>query len=1039
MKRLGLHTFCLIACAFYLGTGYGQLGWDFVHGLSDGTVMTVNAVKCDTSNDVVYVGGQFNSDLSGDFPAGTNGTPNFSTNNGGQDGFVAKYLTDGTFQWAFMVGGAGTDAVMDIDVDAVGNIYITGCFEGPAEFRGTETASFPNVTAFGGLDIFQAKYNSDGQFVWLHEDGGAAADIGTDVSVDGAMVVFAANYVVSGYTEIGGINPINYGGQDVCLVGRDLLGSTLWFVDGGSNLNDEVSGMKAIGDSVYLATNFTGTSFTYTDNGLNATVAQPNTQSGTNDIAIVAMALNTGLFSWVNYIQGTEDELAHDLISDGSELVLTGSFSQNLTVPGLVTAVSTSGYSVFTTSLDAISGQGNWQAVEQTLGLSDARGKSVTYDDSGNVFIAAEFAGTLNVNGAISVVSAGGDDFISISYDAGGGYLGHYLGSSSASIEVNHVDSDGSEFFYAGSVSADYDFGSISNTLEGIEDGYLAKLGICDASFSYASANFCQGNPNELAIITGDTAGNFSEASGNIVFTNSLTGEVDLTTSNVGGPYNIIYVAPGGCASSFSLTIDNNANPVFTSCPTTIIINSDPGLCSGVVNYTVPSATDDCGAATVTQTDGSGLSTGMTFPVGSTGIEYTATDLASNTSLCTFDVMVNDTEPPVITCRGDTVTCDSVIIYTAPVFSDNCSATMAQIDGTGYTSGSVFPIGVTVQTYEVSDPSGNTAQCSFYVDRHPSLNPYWESIPSSLCDDADTIDLTATVNGSMGGTFSGAGVISGMFVPELAGTGTHSITYTLTGGGCIQDSSQMITIFASPTVDAGLDDSICGLNYTLTGSASSPLQWSGSSSSFADSSNGATGVTSHVYGWNQFVITATTVDGCVKTDSVQVRFDVEPHVNAGPDQELILGEEGFLDAQPTSGLWSIIEGNVIIDAPGSSTSPFVASSPGQVVLAWSIDAGTCGVVQDTINLTVIDLLIPQGISPNADGLNDQFEISGIEYFTDRKVKFYDRWGKLIYTSDFYQNDWDGTSPDGATLPEDTYFYELKLDEIERSGFFMIKP
>ena len=120
----------------------------------------------------------------------------------------------------------------------------------------------------------------------------------------------------------------------------------------------------------------------------------------------------------------------------------------------------------------------------------------------------------------------------------------------------------------------------------------------------------------------------------------------------------------------------------------------------------------------LTQT--AGLPSGSTFPVGTTTNTFVVTDGAGNTATCSFDVIVNDTEAPAITCPGnitqdnDPGICGAVITYTAPVGTDNCSgSTTAQT--AGLASGSTFPVGTTTNTFVVTDASGNTATCSFDV------------------------------------------------------------------------------------------------------------------------------------------------------------------------------------------------------------------------------------------------------------------------------------------------------------------------------------
>jgi Subtilase family/HYR domain len=83
----------------------------------------------------------------------------------------------------------------------------------------------------------------------------------------------------------------------------------------------------------------------------------------------------------------------------------------------------------------------------------------------------------------------------------------------------------------------------------------------------------------------------------------------------------------------------NSVNPCTLTCPADITQGNDPGQCGAVVTYSPPSTSGFCG--TVTCTPGSG----SFFPVGTSSVSCTSTTGAS----CSFNVTVNDTEPPKIT------------------------------------------------------------------------------------------------------------------------------------------------------------------------------------------------------------------------------------------------------------------------------------------------------------------------------------------------------------------------------------------------------
>ena len=56
-----------------------------------------------------------------------------------------------------------------------------------------------------------------------------------------------------------------------------------------------------------------------------------------------------------------------------------------------------------------------------------------------------------------------------------------------------------------------------------------------------------------------------------------------------------------------------------------------------------------------------------------------------------------------------------------------------------------------------------------------------------------------------------------------------------------------------------------------------------------------------------------------------------------------------------------------------------------------------------------DIFIPNGISPNGDGINDALMIKGLELYPDNEIAIFNRWGNQVYSASPYTNDWDGVS------------------------------
>jgi subtilisin-like proprotein convertase family protein len=197
------------------------------------------------------------------------------------------------------------------------------------------------------------------------------------------------------------------------------------------------------------------------------------------------------------------------------------------------------------------------------------------------------------------------------------------------------------------------------------------------AGDNYTGTVFMDGNPN---ITTGAPpfTGTFEAEGGqlNTIFAGeNINGDWTLEIfDNFGGD--------SGMLNNFCITFTELSpnQPPIISCPADINANTDAGQCSAVVNFGPPAALDpEGGMVTVTQTGGP--PSGDPFPVGTTTVEFTATDECGATAVCTFDVIVTDNEPPSqFDCPADIVVdndpgvCGAVVNYPDPILMDNCFA-----------------------------------------------------------------------------------------------------------------------------------------------------------------------------------------------------------------------------------------------------------------------------------------------------------------------------------------------------------------------------
>ncbi len=124
--------------------------------------------------------------------------------------------------------------------------------------------------------------------------------------------------------------------------------------------------------------------------------------------------------------------------------------------------------------------------------------------------------------------------------------------------------------------------------------------------------------------------------------------------------------------------------------------------------------------------------------------------------------------------------------------------------------------------------------------------------------------------------------------------------------------------------------------------------------------------------------------------------------------------------------------------PGSSlssdNSANTTASPKQTTTYdVKIEKGDCDTILRAEVIVQTPIRAPNTITPNGDGKNDRWKISGIQRFPNAEVTIYDRWGQRVFHSVNYGDGdrWDGTSG-GQKVPAGTYYYVIELNREESS-------
>ena len=233
--------------------------------------------------------------------------------------------------------------------------------------------------------------------------------------------------------------------------------------------------------------------------------------------------------------------------------------------------------------------------------------------------------------------------------------------------------------------------------------------------------------------------------------------------------YTAVSITNDTSTCSFTVTIVDQEDPVIT-CPTTPIELDNTTDSCGVVfdgSLELATATDNCPGVQVTYS----IVSGALLPVGTNTITATATDQGMNSVACTYEVMVRDTQPPMISpCPADIMVnndpgiCGAAVTWTPPTATDNCEVLF--IEPTPYEPGDVIPVGTEFITYTASDNTGNITECIFSVtvrdNEPPNLNP----CPGNITVSNDPGECSAVVTWPFIQPTDNCNVVSFVVLPQ---------------------------------------------------------------------------------------------------------------------------------------------------------------------------------------------------------------------------------------------------------------------------------
>jgi gliding motility-associated-like protein len=389
-------------------------------------------------------------------------------------------------------------------------------------------------------------------------------------------------------------------------------------------------------------------------------------------------------------------------------------------------------------------------------------------------------------------------------------------------------------------------------------------------------------------------------------------------------------------------------------------------------------------------------------------------DVTVNGQTCSDEVTIN-----VIPNSSSTISPTVCDTYTAPdgaVYTSSGTHTAIIPNAAGCDSTITINLTVNNSTSSTISPT----VCNTYTAPdgtvYTSSGTHTAVIPNAAgCDSTITINLT--VNNSTSSTISST-VCDTYTAPDgtvYTTSGTHTAVIP-NAIGCDSTITINLTVNDSPTLNAGSDQLVCeGTEVTLTASGAATYSWT----------NGIVNGTpfTPAVGTLNYNVTGTDANGCQGSDNVLVTVTTSPILTLTSSSPECPGEAtGTAEAVATGGtipytfLWN-----------NGSVSPLNNEIPAgtySVILTDNAGCSESGIVVVT-DATEPCFFIPGGLSPNADGNNDSWAVSGLSAYPDAKVMVYNRWGQLLYDAGPDGAPWDGTYL-SEELPTADYYYIIDL-------------
>jgi hypothetical protein len=238
-----------------------------------------NDLSLDASGNILMTGSYWST--TNDFNPGM-GTANLTASSTSTIGsYLAKYDANGNYIFAKKMSGSGLayiDIGLQIKADANNNIIVAGTFNNTCDFDPSTTATASKTSA-GGSDLFIAKYDSLGNYLWVNTTGGSGTnDYVYGMAIDANNNIYATgrfNGTNIDFDPSAATAPLTSSGNTVYVASYDATGAYRFAYTPGA-ITSVANCLAIVGNSLYITGQFSTTADFNFDTGTTNNITATN-------------------------------------------------------------------------------------------------------------------------------------------------------------------------------------------------------------------------------------------------------------------------------------------------------------------------------------------------------------------------------------------------------------------------------------------------------------------------------------------------------------------------------------------------------------------------------------------------------------------------------------------------------------------------------------------------------------------------------------------------------------------------------------------